>query len=280
VQTFGSTAPRLLTTRCGEGSAPSELAAGPNGSWACLTAVVGNTESFYAVDLVSADGSVHHVASAGGPTDSTGQPADSIPQLVGDGTFLGYLQVTPTGVVQLFRITSTGRAQRVADLAGVSTVPTATAQAPSPAVAVANGSLAIRQVNGSVAVFTTAGRPLARVPAHAASIAMTRDRVVVRTVTRRLVVYGLHGGLVHNWPLGATSFSNGLAAFAGYAAYLGANKAVRLVELANGTDRVVARSGAGWFWSGVGLQAPGIVAPLTTQRGTSFVETLRFLPTR
>jgi hypothetical protein len=84
---------------------------------------------------------------------------------------------------------------------------------------------------------------------------------------------------VHNWPLGATSFSNGLAVYNGYAAYIGADKAVRAVKLTNGKDRIVARAGAGWFWNGVGLQAPGIVAPLTAQQGKNFVATMQLVPT-
>jgi hypothetical protein len=282
VQTFGSKSPRLLTTRCGEGNEPSQIAAGPNGTWACLTAVVGNTEAFYAVDLVLANGSVHHVATAGGQTDpggSSGPAIDSIPQIFGDGTFLGYLHVTSTRVVQLFQIGSTGRARRVANLPRVTSVATASTQDSNPEVAVANGTVAILQVNGNVAVFTTTGKPLATIPAKAAAVAVSGDRVVVRTRTRRLVVYGLHGGLVHNWPLGARSFSNGLAAYGGYAAYIGADKAVRVVKLTNGKDRLVARSGAGWFWNGVSLQAPGIAAPLTAQHGKNFVETMQFVPT-
>jgi hypothetical protein len=282
VQTVGSTQPRLLTSRCGEGNAASQLAAGPNGSWACLTAVVGNTEAFYAVDLVLANGSVRHVASAGGLTDTNGTsgPAiDSIPQIFGDGSFLGYLHVTPAGVVQLLRITSTGHATRVGNLPGVSSVATASTQDSTPAVAVSSGTVALLQVNGTVSVFTTAGAPLATIPAHAAAVAVTGDRVVVRTRTRRLVVYGLHGGLVHSWPVGATSFTNGLAAYDGYAAYIGADKALRVVKLATGKDRIVARSGTGWFWNGVSLQAPGVVAPLTAQHGKSFVETMQFVPT-
>jgi hypothetical protein len=204
VETFGSNRLRLLAAKgCGEGSEPTQLAAGPNGSWACLTAIVSNSEAFYAVDLVLANGSVRHVATAGGPIDQeapTGQqpPVDSIPQLFGDGNFLGYLHVTPTGLVQLFQITPTGHGKRLANLVGVSGVWTATTQTPTSAVAVGNGTVAVLQVNGSVAVFTTAGARLAMIPAHAASIALISNRVVVRTVTRRLVVYGLHGGLVHS----------------------------------------------------------------------------------
>jgi hypothetical protein len=285
VDAFGSNQPRwLVTAGCGEGSEPSELAAGPNGSWACLTAIVSNSDAFYAVDLVLANGSVRHVATAGGPTGQNGtaaqrQSVDSIPQLFGDGNFLGYLHVTPTGVVQLYQITATGHGKRLANLVGVSGVPTATTQTPTPAVAVANSTVAILRVNGSVAVFATTGAPLAMIPAQAASIALISNRVVVRTVTRRLVVYGLHGGLVHSWPLGATSFTNGLAAYDGYAVYIGANKAVRAVKLTTGTDRIIARAGTGWFWGGASLQSPGVVAPLTSQHGQhAFPVTLRFIP--
>jgi hypothetical protein len=75
------------------------------------------------------------------------------------------------------------------------------------------------------------------------------------------------------------SFTNDLAAFDGFAAYVGANKAVRVVKLTTGADRIVARSGTGWFWGGVSLQALGIVAPLTSQQGKNFSNTFRFIPT-
>lgn len=139
----------------------------------------------------------------------------------------------------------------------------------------ANGNLAVREESGIVAVFTLAGRPLATIPARAASIALTGDRVVVRTRDRHLAVYGLRGGPVHDWRLAARTWTAGLAAFGRYALYLGANKAVRAVRLSNGRDVIVAGAGAGFFFGGVSLQASGAVVPLTTQRGT----TLRFLPT-
>jgi hypothetical protein len=48
VGTFGSNRPRWLASEgCGEGSVPSQLAAGPSGSWGCLTAIVSNSEAFW-----------------------------------------------------------------------------------------------------------------------------------------------------------------------------------------------------------------------------------------
>jgi hypothetical protein len=209
------------------------------------------------------------VATAGGPTGDGQPPVDAIPEVFGDGTFLGYLHVNGAGVVQLRQITSGGHGRPIADLPGV--------KAPE-AVAVADGALAILQGNGSIAVLTTGGKPLATIDAHATSIAMTGTRVLARTRARRLAVYGLRGGLVHSWPLRAASWTAGLATEGRYAVYLGANKAVRAVRLTNGTDKIVARAGKGWFFNGIGLGAPGIVAPLTTQHGKRFAVTFLFVP--
>jgi hypothetical protein len=270
VERFGSGRPVLLRGRPPVGQQEiDQLAPGPNGTWASLERTVGNSESYYAVDLISSRGGGTQVASAGGPAGAGGGgPVSSIPQVLGDGTFLGYLYVTPGGLVQLYRITPTGRARHVADLDGVTGVEDA---------AVANGTLAVREANGDVAVFTLAGEKLATIEASAASLALTANRVVVRTHDRRLGVYGVHGGLVHDWQLHAAGFAGGLAAYGGYAVYLGGNKALHAVRLATGTDRVVARAGAGWFWNGAALQAPGVVVPLTTRQGTAFPVVLRFV---
>lgn len=252
-QDFGAAQPRLLRTSPPVGEEEvDELAAGPNGSWAALERTADGSST---LAVVSSRGGGAHVAAGG-----------AVAALVGDGTFLGYLSVTPAGVVQLYRITG-ARATRVATLAGVS--------APQE-VAAAGGTLAVREQNGTVVVFTLHGRRLATITARAASVALTANRVVVRTRDRRLVVYGLRGGLVHDWLLAAKTWTAGLAAYGCYAVYLGANKAVHAVRLSNGRDRIVARAGTGWFFDGLSLQAPGAVVPLTTQHGT----TLRFLPTR
>ena len=254
-QPYGSATPRALRTTPPIGEEEIDaLAAGPDGTWACLESAVGNTTSSYSVDVVSSRG--------GGAQVTTG----STPILLaGDGTFLGYLAVAPAGGVQLYRI-SGARGIRVADLAGVS--------APQE-VAAANGHLAVRQADGSVAVFTDVGARLATIPAKAASIALTSNRVVVRTRDKRLVVYGLRGGLVHDWRLAAASWTAGLAGYGRYAIYLGANKAVHAVRLSNGSDRIVARAGRGFFFGGVALQAAGALVPLTTGQATTF----RFAPT-
>lgn len=258
-QGFGAAEPRLLRTRPPVGQEEiDELAPGPNGTWASLERTVGNTGSSYSVDVVSSRGGGARVVTTG-----------TIPHLVADGAFLGYLSVTPAGGVRLYRIVG-AHATRVADLVGVS--------APQEAAA-ANGDLAVRERDGTVAVFTLLGRPLATIRARAASVALTANRVVARTRDRHLVVYGLRGGLVHDWKLAAASWTAGLAAYGRYAVYLGANKAVHAVRLSNGRDRIVARAGTGWFFDGLTLQAPGAVVPLTTQHGTVFSTTLRFLPT-
>ncbi len=269
VEHYGAGRPtRIGPAACVKQEEIDELAAGPRGTWGCLERTVGNTGSYYSVDVVSARGISKQVATAGGPTGDGQPPVDTIPQVFGDGTFLGYLHVTAAGVVQLFQITAGAYGRRIADLPGV-TKP--------QAVAVAGGALAILQNNGSIAVFTTGGRQLAAIDAHATSIASAGNRIVARTRARRLDVYGLRGGLVHSWPLGAASWTAGLATDGRYAAYLGANKAVRAVRLSNGKDRIVGRAGSGWFFDGVALNARGIVVPLTTQRGKRFNVTFRLV---
>jgi len=270
VERFGSNQPvRLAPAHCGPHEEQVDaLAPGPSGSWACLERTVGNTEAYFSVDLVSRTGTVRHVASAGGPISDGQMTGDSIPFVFGDGSFLGFLHVAGSGTVTLMQIVPSGRARRVADLTGVS--------APD-AVATDSGHVVVRE-RGTVQVFTTAGAPVASFAARAASVAVRRDRVVVRTTDRRLDSYTLAGRRVSSYPLAAASWTAGLATYAGYAAYLGANKAVHVVKLATGRDRVVARAGAGWFFDGVSLQAAGAAAPLTTQRGGQFLVTFRFLP--
>jgi hypothetical protein len=246
-QTFGSASPRLLRSSPPIGLEEIDaLAPGPNGSWAALQRAGGR------VDVISSRG--------GGAPVATG-----VTQVFGDGTFLGYLK--GAGV---YRIGPGARSTKITDLFG---------QSVSQQAVVAAGTIAIRHVDGSVSVLTTGGRTLARIKANAASVALTANRVIVRTRARRLAVYGLRGGLVHNWPLAAASWTAGLGAYGRYAVYLGANKAVHSVTLVNGRDRVVARAGTGFYFDGVSLQAPGATVPLTTQRGKVFTTTLRFLPT-
>ena len=279
VETFGSNQPRLLAPHgCGEGSEPNEVAAGPNGSWAYLTAIVSNSEAFYGVDLVLAAGKVRHVATAGGTTtgNSTTQPVDSIPSLLGDGTFLGYLHVTAAGVVQLMRVTPTGKPVYVADLTDLS-LPSLRAPL---SVGVDSGHLVVLDGFGSVHVYTTAGTRLATFLAKGAvSAAIWRSTIAVRTTNRQLLAYTLQGRLVHSYPLRGVSSAGGPWIYGGYAVYLRATKAVHAINLATGKDRIVARSGTGWFWNNASLETVGAVAPLTSQRSRhAFPVTLHFIP--
>jgi hypothetical protein len=269
VDDFGSNRPRLLRAHAPPHMGEiDQLAAGPNGSWGCLERGVGNTESYYAVDLVTRHGKAEEVATAGGPTGNQGgPPVSSIPFLVGDGSFLGYLYVTPAGKVILYQITASGHHKRIADLVGLS--------APGQA-AIANGHLAIRELDGSVAIFTTKGQPLATIAAHASQVALTANRVVVVTTGHQLVVYSLQGNLMHTWPLG--HHLTALAAYGRYLAYTD-DHTVRAIRLSNGIDRVISRAGKGWFFTGLSLQAPGAIAPHTTDHAGTFRVTLRFLPT-
>ena len=255
-QAYGGTGPpRLVRTNAPIGEEEIDaLAPGPNGTWGALEKSIGNTGSSYTLDVVSSRGGGARVTTGASPLI-----------LAGDGTFLGYVTVTASGAVQLYRI-SGARGIHVADLTGVT--------APQD-VAAADGHLAIRELDGSVAVFSDSGAELASIPAKAASVALTANRVVVRTRDKRLVVYGLRGGLVHDWPLAATSWTSGLAAYGAYAVYLGANKAVHAVRLASGADRIVARAGSGFFFNGVALQKAGALVPLSAGQAT----VLRFVPT-
>lgn len=245
LQPFGGASPKLLRNRPPLGQEEiDQLAPGPRGSWGVLE---------------RAGGSLYTVSSRGGGAKVAG---GGVQQVFGDGAFLGYVAGS-----RMFRVAGVD-AQLVATLAG------GTPQQ----VAVANGTIAVRETGGTVDVLTTSGKRLATIAANAASVALTANRVVVRTRTRRLAVYGLRGGLVHSWPLAATSWTAGLAAYGRYAVYLGANKAVHAVTIASGRDRVVARAGVGFYFNGIGLDAPGATVPLTTQRGKLFTTTLRFLP--
>lgn len=281
IEKFGSSTPRRIAPAyCGPAMGEvDQLAVGPKGSVACLEAGQGNTESYYSVAFVSSHGASRHVASAGGSTGNGdyNQAVNSIPLVFGDSTFLGYLYVTAGGVVRLMRITSIGYPRHVADLARVS--------APR-AVAIDSGRIAITEggdINGgTVHVYTVGGRHVSTFETQAAwttpSVVMRKDRIVARTTTRRFKVYTLHGQLVHSYPVRAANrVTMGLATYAGYVVYIGADKAVHALKLATGKDRIIARSGKGWFWNGLSLQAPGVVVPLTSP-GRSVPVKLIFIP--
>jgi hypothetical protein len=273
VETFASNQPKWLAPAgCGGASEPNQLAAGPNGSWGCLEAIVSNSEAFYRVDLVLSNGAIKHVATAGGMTGQA-QTVDTIPVIFGDGSFLGYLHVTSSGVVQLMRITPAGQALHVADLADL-TLPDLTVP---ESVAINTGHIAVLET-GSVHVYTTAGTHVATFhPKAAVSAAIWKDTIAVRTADRRLAVYTLQGRLVYSYPLSGVSSASGPAICDGYAVYVRADKALHAMKLSTGVDRIIARAGTSWFWNGASLQPVGVAAPLTTQHGKTFQVTLRFI---
>jgi hypothetical protein len=270
VERFGSNQPRRVCPPvCGQNEEIDQFAAGPTGSWGCLERTEGNTEAYYSVDLMSAKGASRHVATAGGPTGADQPRSNSIPLIFGDGSLLGYLHLTVDGVMQLMRIAPSGKAQHIADLAGVT--------APE-AVAIAGTHLVLRHA-GIASLYTTGGRPVATIAARAAADALTNDRVVIRTrdpAPRRLHIRGAACRLI---PARRQRLDGGARGHGRYAVYLAANKTVRVVKLSTGTDRIVTRAGTGWFFNGLALQAPGAVVPLTKQQGKNFRVTLRFLPT-
>ena len=267
-QRFGAAAPtRLGPPACVKEEQIDALAPGPKGSWGCLEGAVGNTESYFSVGVVASTGVSRRVATAGG---STAAANDSIPVIVGDGSTLYYLHLTAGGITQLMRVSGT-RALHVADIAAISNPQTA---------AIGGGHIAIADLSGTVVVVTARGATTSTIMAKAASVAVTGSRVVVRTRDRRLATYTFGGALVHSFPLGAGGWTAGLGAYGNTAVYLAANKALRAVDLATGRDRIVLRSGSGWFFNGLAMLPAGAVVPVTTQRGHAFSVTFRFVPMR
>jgi hypothetical protein len=282
---FGSNTPkRIALADCGGLGELDQLAVGPKGSVACLDVAPGTDVVYYSLALVSSSGAVKHVASAGG---STG-PVDSIPFVFGDSTFLGYLHVTADGVVQLMRITSSGHAQHVADLAGISN---------PQAVAIDSGHIFISDLTPSLGVsghgytnsghvYTVAGQhistfDIATIAAGAPigsgpfSVTIRKNRIVA-LYDKRLSVYTLHGQRVHSYPVNPKG-AGWPATYYGYVVYIRAGNAVHALKLSNGKDRIVARAEKGWFGNGLSLQAPGAVAPLTLT-GDNLHTKLVFIP--
>jgi hypothetical protein len=110
--------------------------------------------------------------------------------------------------------------------------------------------VAVLRANGSVGIYSTAGKLLRVVaPSSAKEIGVRGDYLAVLTKTGTLEVYNSHSGrLLHTWPVakGAShlDISSGLAA---YAARRGRGgfivlRAVHVLRLATGKDRVVAQT--------------------------------------
>ena len=51
-----------------------------------------------------------------------------------------------------------------------------------------------------------------------------------------------------------------------------------MIKLTTGVDKILSQAGRGCFWNGLTLRAPGIVVPITVQKGKQFPVAVRFIP--
>lgn len=269
LERFGSQRPTRIASQfsfCPYSDELDELALGPGGTVACLeTEAQGDTEVSFDVYVLLANGTKRHIVSYTGNSDVPFSMSEGVNSLFGDGHFLGYLFVTPDQVVELFSITASGHPQFVADLNGLSCAELACGD-----VSVDSGHIAIHTFgNGNVYVYTTGGEYVATIAADAVPhgnplagtfVAIRKNRVLALTAAGQLVVYTLQGALVHSYP--APPPNRCLATYYGYAAYISADKAVRVIKLSNGRSALFAHLRRGAFWHDLSFQAPGIVVPL------------------
>jgi hypothetical protein len=121
LQKFGSQKLKLIATPasrpsgfCINNSAweITSVAFGPKGMVGCATVGGGISSTGVDVYVRLSNGKTRHLVSRGyesGAEDKTpGIRPGLVPALFGDGHFLGYLQIAPGGVVQLFQITASG----------------------------------------------------------------------------------------------------------------------------------------------------------------------------
>jgi hypothetical protein len=285
-QRFGSKKLKLLASAAALGFCSSDaswvilsIAPGPKGSVGCLAVSGGISETDVAVVFVDASGTTRNVASAsysGGAEDSTpGIRPGLVPAIFGDGHFLGYLEIEPGGVVSLFKITSSGKSEYVADLPGLSSCGDQSNTCGDAGVD--SGNIFVRKSGDSkVRIFTTAGEPVASFdinvsPRFPGAIAIRKNRIVALTANGKLAVYTLHGALVHSYSV--RSGWGDISTYYGFVAYLGTGRSVRVLKLSTGKSRkiVALPSHSYGFTRGrtFNLQQSGLVVALTG--GTHFV---------
>ena len=123
--------------------------------------------------------------------------------------------------------------------------------------------VAVLRDDGSIGIYSTAGRLLRAVtPATPTQVALRGDDLAALTTGDRLEVYNSHSGkLLHRWRVahGARSLdvSSGLAAYAAPAAGGGDSRVVHVLRLATGRDRVLATTTP--QLAAVQLEAAGLV---------------------
>ncbi len=223
------------------------VALGPKGTVGCLTIGGGISETDVAVYVALPDGKTTHPVglyySGGGEDDTPGIRPGLVPALLGDGHFFGYLQIASGGVVQLFRITTAGTAEYVADLTGLSSCGDKDEVCGNAAVD--SGHIVIRQASSSdVHVFTTAGKPIATFTANVSpisgAVAIRKDRIVTLNA-QQLTVYTLSGELVHSDPVQAW-VDSAVSTYYGYAAYVGSEgRSVYVLKLSSGESHEIVK---------------------------------------
>jgi hypothetical protein len=257
LQKFGSQKLKLIATPtsrpsgfCTNDSAWEimSVALGPKGIVGCLTIGGGISETDVAVYVALPDGKTTHPVglgySGGGEDDTPGIKPGLVPALLGDGHFFGYLQIASGGVVQLFRITTAGKAEYVADLTGLSSCGDKDEVCGNAAVD--SGHIVIRQASSSdVHVFTTAGKPIATFTANVSpisgTVAIRKDRIVTLNA-HQLTVYTLSGELVRSHPVQAW-VGSAVSTYYGYAAYVGSGgTSVYVLKLSSGETHEIYRN--------------------------------------
>jgi hypothetical protein len=230
------------------------LALGPGGTVGCAEISGGISETDVLVYVALANGTTKILTGTsydGGAEDATpGIRPGLVPAIFGDGHFLGYLEIEPGGVVSLFQVTASGESQHVADLPGLSSCGDQSNNCADAAVD--SGNIVIRKFGDSaVHVFTTSGQPVASfdvgAPPYAGGIAIRKQRIVAVSADHRLVVYTLHGKLVHSYPVKSQRFGS-VSTYYGFAAYANpAGTAVNVLKLSTGQIRRIVRVRSGTF---------------------------------
>ncbi|MGC9974650.1 MAG: hypothetical protein ABSC36_04590 [Gaiellaceae bacterium] len=290
LQKFGSQKLKLIATPVslpsgfcvnGDSWEMMYVAFGVKDTVGCLTVGGGISTSEVGVYVVLGNGAAKNLVNVGldegAENNSPGTESGLIPALFGDGHFLGFLEVAGN-VLELYRITPGGKAEYVADLAGLSSCGDGSFTCGDARVD--SGHIVIRKAGDSyLHVFTTAGKPVATFAVNvnpawpSGSVAIRKNRIVVLTA-KQLAVYTLQGTLVHSYPVSA--FPGPISTFYGYAAYLGAGgKTVYVLRLSSGKTLEIARiptASYGTVRTGaLSLQSSGLAIGRVNHRGMLYV---------
>jgi hypothetical protein len=143
------------------------------------------------------------------------------------------------------------------------------------ATAVDSGRVAVLRADGTVALYSTAGRVLRTfAPGPAREVALDQSALVVLTKARTLEVLNASTGRsVHSWPV--PPGARHLDVHAGVAVFA-VGRQLHSLRLGTGRDVVVATTRRAIV--GAEIEAPGVVYAVNSLRGITEVGTLVFLP--